>query len=80
MTHKNFGTLEYVLDKYSGKWSWKITGKRAILMISRVISEAWCGDEPDVAIIPDTSQNAQKIKWILERYPLEILSLWCLSI
>lgn len=74
LTHKNFGTLEYVLDKYSGKWSWKITGKRAIMMISRVISEAWCGDEPDVAIIPDTSQNVQKIKWILERYPLEILS------
>ena len=74
LTHKNFGTLEYVLDKYSGKWSWKITGQRAVMMISRVISEAWCGDGPDVAIVPDTGQNVQKIKWILERYPMEILS------
>ena len=66
--------MEYVLDKYSGKWSWKITGQRAVAMISQVISEAWCGDGPDVAIIPDTSHNVQKIKWILERYPMEMLS------
>jgi len=73
MTHK-FGTLEYVLDKYSGKWSWKITGQRAVLMVSQVVSDAWYGDGPDVAIIPDTRQNVQKIKWIHDRYHIEILS------
>ncbi|HSB56219.1 MAG TPA: DEAD/DEAH box helicase [Nitrosopumilaceae archaeon] len=71
---QKFGTLEYVLDKYSGKWTWKISGNRAVLMVSQVITDAWHGDGPDVAIIPDTNQNVQKIKWIHERYQLEILS------
>ena len=28
-----FGTLEYAIDKYSGSWTWKITGVRAVMMI-----------------------------------------------
>ena len=71
---KNFGTLEYVLDKYSQSWSWKITGPRAVNMVSRLIPQSWYGDGPDEAIVPDNSQNIQQIKWILDRYPLEILS------
>ena len=71
---KNFGTLEYVLDKYSQSWSWKITGPRAVNMVSRLIPQSWYGDGPDEAIVPDNSQNVQQIKWILDRYPLEILS------
>ena len=71
---KNFGTLEYVLDKYSQSWSWKITGARAVNMVSRLIPQSWYGDGPDEAIVPDNSQNVQQIKWILDRYPLEILS------
>ena len=71
---KNFGTLEYVLDRFSRNWSWKVTGSRAVIMVSRVIPQSWYGDGPNEAIIPDTSQNIQKIKWINERYPLEILS------
>ena len=71
---KNFGTLEYVLDKYSQAWSWKITGDRAVNMVSRLIPESWYGEGPDEAIIPDSTANIQQIKWILERYPLEILS------
>jgi len=71
---KDFGTLEYVLDTYSKNWTWKLTGLRAVSMVSRVIPQAWYGDGPDEAIVPDTEQNVQKIKWILDRYPLEIKS------
>ena len=71
---KNFGTLEYVLDKYSQTWSWKITGPRAVNMVSHLIPKAWYGDGPHEAIVPDSSENVKQIKWILDRYPLEILS------
>ena len=71
---KNFGTLEYVLDKYSQTWSWKITGSRAVNMVSRLVSQSWYGDGPNEAIVPDNTENIQQIKWILDRYPLEILS------
>jgi SNF2 family DNA or RNA helicase len=70
----NFGTLEYVLDKYSNTWSWKVTGERAVNMVSRLIPQLWYGEGPDEAIIPDNEQNIQQIQWILERYPMEILS------
>ncbi|GBF24890.1 hypothetical protein MnTg01_01235 [archaeon MnTg01] len=71
---KNFGTLEYVLDKYSRTWSWKVTGSRAVTMVSRLIPQSWYGEGPNEAIIPDNFQNVQQIQWILERYPMEILS------
>jgi SWI/SNF-related matrix-associated actin-dependent regulator of chromatin subfamily A-like protein 1 len=71
---KNFGTLEYVLDKYSKTWSWKVTGNRAVTMVSRLIPQSWYGEGPNEAIIPDSTQNIQQIQWILERYPMEILS------
>ncbi len=71
---KNFGTLEYVLDKYSRTWSWKVTGSRAVTMISRLIPQSWYGEGPNEAIIPDNFQNVQQIQWILDRYPMEILS------
>ena len=59
---KNFGTLEYVLDKYSRSWSWKITGIRAVNMVSRLIPQSWYGDGPDEAIVPDNNDNVQQIK------------------
>ena len=71
---KDFGTLEYVLDIYSKNWTWKLTGSRAVSMVARVIPQAWYGNGPDEAIVPDTEHNVQKIKWILDRYPLEIKS------
>lgn len=71
---KNFGTLEYVLDKYSRTWSWKVTGSRAVTMVSRLIPQSWYGEGPNEAIIPDNFQNIQQIQWILDRYPMEILS------
>ena len=73
-TVTNFGTLEYVLDKYSNTWSWKVTGDRAVNMVSRLIPKLWYGEGPDEAIIPDNDQNIEQIQWILERYPMEILS------
>lgn len=69
-----FGTLEYVLDKYSHAWSWKVTGPRAVTMVSKLIQQSWYGDGPHEAIIPDSHQNVQQIKWILDRYPMQILS------
>lgn len=71
---KSFGTLEYVLDKYSKAWTWKITGPRAVGMVSRLIPQAWYGEDVNEVIIPDSLENVKQIKWILERYPLEILS------
>jgi len=69
-----FGTLEYAIDKYSGSWTWKITGVRAVMMISKIIPELWYGDGPNQVIIPDNEKNVKQIRLILERYPLEILS------
>ncbi|MGH2612419.1 MAG: hypothetical protein ACRDFB_05155, partial [Rhabdochlamydiaceae bacterium] len=52
-TMKEFGTLEYVLDIYSKNWTWKLTGSRAVSMVARVIPQAWYGDGPEEAIVPD---------------------------
>ena len=71
---KKFGTLEYVLDQYSKTWSWKVTGTRAVSMISKLIPQSWYGETENEAIVPDNTENIQQIKWILDRYPLEILS------
>ncbi|HXG73288.1 MAG TPA: SNF2-related protein [Candidatus Nitrosotenuis sp.] len=70
----NFGTLEYVLDKFSGTWSWKITGERAVAMVSRIMPQAWYGEGEYEAIVPDDPKHIRQIKWIMDRYPLEILS------
>ena len=70
----NFGTLEYVMDKFSGTWSWKVTGERAVAMVSRIIPQSWYGDGEYEAIVPDDPKNVAQIKWIMDRYPLEILS------
>ena len=43
----NFGTLEFVLDRYSGTWCWKISGIRAVNMVSKLIPRGWYGDKPD---------------------------------
>ncbi len=71
---ENIGTLEYVLDKYSKIWSWKVTGDRAVGMISRLVSEAWYGENVNEIIIPDSSETVKQLKLIMDRYPLEILS------
>ena len=71
---KTFGTLEYTIDKYSGSWTWKITGVRAVMMVSKLIPELWYGNGPNEVIIPDNEKNVKQISLILERYPLEILS------
>ena len=44
VTMKTFGTLEYALDKYSGQWTWKLKGKRAVMMASKIIPQLWYGD------------------------------------
>ena len=71
---ENFGTLEYVLDKYSKIWSWKVRGERAVSMVSRLVSEAWYGETINEVIIPDSTESVKQIKLIMDRYPLEILS------
>ena len=71
---ENIGTLEYVLDKYSKIWSWKITGDRAVNMISRLVPEAWYGENVNEVLVPDSTESVKQIKLILDRYPLDILS------
>ena len=71
---ENIGTLEYVLDKYSKIWSWKVTGDRAVSMISRLVSKAWYGENVNEIIIPDSTETVKQLKLIMDRYPLEILS------
>lgn len=73
-TVETIGTLEYVLDKYSKVWSWKVTGDRAVNMISRLVTQAWYGENVNEIIIPDSDESVKQIKMILDRYPLEILS------
>jgi len=70
----NFGNLEFVLDRYSGTWCWKISGSRAVNMTAKLIPRAWYGDKPDEAIVSDNDENVKHLKWIAERYPLTILS------
>ena len=57
---KTFGTLEYAIDKYSGSWTWKITGVRAVMMVSKLIPELWYGSGPNEVIIPDNDNNVNK--------------------
>ena len=71
---ETIGTLEYVLDKYSKIYCWKITGDRAVNMISRLVLEAWYGENANEVIIPDSIENVKQLKLIMDRYPLEILS------
>ena len=71
---ENIGTLEYVLDRYSRIRCWKVTGERAVGMISRLVPEAWYGENVNEVILPDSIESIRQIKLILDRYPLEILS------
>lgn len=71
---ETFGTLEYVLDKYSKIWCWKVTGKRAVDMISKLSPEAWYGETENEVIIADSTESLKQIKHLMDRYPLDILS------
>jgi len=70
----NFGTLEFVLDRYSGTWCWKISGIRAVNMVSKLIPRGWYGDKPDEVIVSDNDDNIKKLKMINDRYPFNVLS------
>lgn len=69
-----FGSLEYVMDRYSKSWCWKVTGDGAVGMISRLVPRSWYGDGDDAVIIPDNPENVGHLKWMNENHPLEILS------
>jgi len=71
---ETIGTLEYVLDKYSKIWCWKITGDRAVSMISRLVPEAWYGETANEVIVTDNTESVKQIKLLLDRYPIDILS------
>ena len=71
---ESIGTLEYVLDRYSKAWTWKVTGDRAVGMVSRLIPNAWYGENAGEVIIPDTAESIRQIKLINDRYSLDILS------
>jgi SNF2 family DNA or RNA helicase len=71
---ENFGSLEYVLDKYSKIWCWKVTGASAVDMISRLAPEAWYGENENEVIIADSTESIKQLKLLMDRYPLEILS------
>ena len=71
---ESIGTLQYVLDRYSRIWSWKISGARAVSMISRLVPEAWYGEREDEVIVSDSAENVRQIKMMMERYPMDVLS------
>ena len=71
---ETFGTLEYVLDKYSKIWCWKVTGKHAVEMISKLTPEAWYGENENEVIIADSTESLKNLKLLMDRYPLDILS------
>ena len=71
---ETFGTLDYVLDKNSKIWCWKVTGKRAVDMISKLSPEAWYGETENEVIIADSTESLKQIKHLMDRYPLDILS------
>ena len=61
---KTFGTLEYAIDKFSGSWAWKISGVRAVMMVSKLIPKLWYGNGPNEVIIPDNEKNVEQIRLI----------------
>lgn len=63
-----------MMDKYSNAWSWKLTGSRAIGMVSQTIPQSWYGDGPNEVIVPDIPENIQKIQRIINQCPIEIHS------
>lgn len=69
-----FGTLDYVLDKFSNAWSWRVSGRRAVDMVSNLLPEVWYGENIDEAIVPDRPECVEKLMWILDRYPLKVRS------
>ena len=69
-----FGSLEYVMDSYSKSWCWKVTGRKAVGMISKLVPRSWYGEDSDAVIIPDNPENVSHLKWMNEKYRLEILS------
>lgn len=71
---ESFGTLEYVLDKYSKIWCWKVAGPRAVSMVAKLVPEAWYGENANEVIIPDSTESVKQLKLIMDRYPLGILS------
>ena len=71
---EKFGTLEFVLDRYSGTWCWKISGNRAVNMVSKLIPRGWYGDKPDEVIVSDNDENIKKLKMIDDRYSFQVLS------
>ena len=71
---ENYGTLEYVQDKYSKLWCWKITGDLAIDKISTLSSKAWYGENEHEVIIEDSTESIKQLKLMMDRFPLEILS------
>ena len=71
---ETFGTLEYVLDKYSKIWCWKVTGKHAVEMISKLTPEAWYGENENEVIIADSTESLKNLKLLMDRYTLAILS------
>ena len=71
---ENFGTLEYVQDRYSKLWCWKVTGALAIDKISSLTSKAWYGENENEVIIEDSTDSIKQLKLLMDRYPLEILS------
>ena len=73
-TDNAFGSLDYVLDKFSNTWSWRITGHRAVDMVSGLVPEIWYGENNNEVIVPDRPEYVEKIRWMLDRYPLEVLS------
>ena len=64
---EKFGTLEFVLDRYSGTWCWKISGNRAVNMASKLIPRGWYGDKPDEVIVSDNDENIKKLLMIVIR-------------
>ncbi len=68
------GELEYVMDKYSNAWSWKLTGSRAVGMASQLIPQSWYGDGPDEVIVPDKPENVERIKQIMGHCQLDVRS------
>ena len=43
-------------------------------MISRLVPEAWYGENVNEVIVPDSTESVKQIKLILDRYSLDILS------
>lgn len=67
------GRKEWTTEEYRQRQGlWRVNGAQPAIMMSRIIPNCWT-KEPGVVEVKDNIANIEHLRWIMLRYPLEIL-------